>query len=357
MRYKLLGKSGLRVSGLCLGTMGFMEGLGWGTSKQDSRAIYDAFIEEGGNFIDTANTYGDGVSEEYLGEFMAAGRDRVVLSTKYTGKYIGSKGPNNANCSGSHRKSLVLAVEASLKRLKTDYIDLLWVHSWDFMTPVEEVMRALDDLVGQGKILYIGVSNAPAWIVARANTIAELRGWTPFIALQLEYNLIQRDIERELLPMARALDIGVAAWTPLSSGLLTGKYNNKNGESVATAPKRLDDPMMARFAPRNERSVSIAEEVVTIALEIGSTPAQVALNWIRHQGVIPIFGARTVDQVKENMGCFDFILSAEHIQRLNKVSTIRLGFPHDFLASKIVKTFVYGGMFDLIDNHRSRNLF
>jgi aryl-alcohol dehydrogenase-like predicted oxidoreductase len=341
--------------------MGFMEGLSWGTSKQDSRKIYDAFMEEGGNFIDTANTYGDGVSEEYLGEFMAAERDRVVLSTKYAGRYIGSTLANNANCSGSHRKSLVHSVETSLKRLKTDYIDLLWVHSWDFMTPVEEVMRALDDLVRQGKLLYIGVSNAPAWIVAQANTIAELRGWTPFIALQVEYNLIERDVERELLPMARALDIGVTAWTPLSSGLLTGKYNQNgaavSGERAATPPRRLDDPMMSRFAPRSERSVSIAEEVTRIAREMGSTPAQVALNWIRRQGVIPIFGARTAGQVKENMGCFDFNLSEDHIQRLNQVSKIRLGFPHDFLASTIVKTFVYGGMFDLIDNHRNRSLF
>ncbi len=349
MRYKLLGKSGLRVSGLCLGTMTFDEGLSWGASKAECRKIYDAFIEAGGNFIDT-HTYGP--TEDYLGEFMAADRDRVVLSTKYTG----SIAPNDVNSSGGHRKSMVRSVESSLRRLQTDYIDLLWVHSWDFMTPVEEVMRACDDLVRQGKVLYLGVSNAPAWIIAQANTLANMRGWTSFIATQVEYSLLERDVERDLLPMARALDITLTAWTPLASGLLTGKYR-QNGSAATegqsqVGPRRLDDPVMARFAPQNERNTAIVEEVSEIARELEATPAQVALNWLRQRGAIPIFGARRVEQVKENLGCFDFKLSDEQIQRLDKLSRIKLGFPHDFLASGIVKKFTYGGTYEFIENHR-----
>jgi aryl-alcohol dehydrogenase-like predicted oxidoreductase len=344
MRYNLLGKSGLRVSGVCLGTMTFDEHLAWGASRQECQSMFDAFVEAGGNFIDT-HTYGP--SEDYLGDFIADDRERIVLATKY----CGSIASNDINSSGTHRKSMMRSVEASLKRLKTDYLDLLWVHSWDFMTPVEEVMRACDDLVRRGMVLYIGVSNAPAWIVARSNTIAELRGWTPFVALQVEFSLVEREVERELLPMARALDIGVTAWTPLASGWLTGKYHG-NGNSP-NPPRRLDDPVMSRFLPRTQRNILIAQEVQDVAQEIGKTPAQVALNWLRSKGAIPIFGARTVAQVKENIACFDFCLSAEHLQRLNSVSKIQLGFPHDFLASGIVKNFVYGGMYELIDNHRA----
>jgi aryl-alcohol dehydrogenase-like predicted oxidoreductase len=349
MRYTLLGKSGLRVSGLCLGTMTFDESLRWGASKEDSQKIYHAFMEAGGNFIDT-HTYGP--TEEYLGEFIAGDRERVVLATKFNG----SIDPADVNSSGSHRKSMVRSVETSLRRLKTDYIDLLWVHAWDFMTPVEEVMRALDDLVRRGKVLYIGVSNAPAWIVSQANMLAELRGWTQFVALQVEYSLVEREVDRDLLPMAKALGISLVAWTPLASGWLTGKYN-KNGsaatvEAKVAGPNRLDDPIMGRFLPRNERNVSIAEEVCKIAGEIGCTPAQVALNWVRHRGGIPLFGARKVEQVRENVACFEVPLSAEHIQRLNQVGKIKLGFPHDFLASGIVKNLMYGGRYDLIDQSR-----
>ncbi len=345
MRYKLLGKSGLRVSELCLGTMGFSEGLSWGSSKEESRKIYDAFIEAGGNFIDTSNSYGS--SEQWLGEFMGDDRDRVVLATKYTGSIL----QNDVNSSGNHRKSMVRSVELSLQQLKTDYIDLLWLNAWDFMTPIEEFMRALDDLVRRGKVLYIGISNAPAWIVAQANTVANLHGWTPFIGLQVEYNLLERDIERELLPMARVLDIGITAWTPLASGWLTGKYIN-NGTATTREQKRLDDPIASGFVQRSERNRSIVEEVSKISGEIGCTPAHVALNWLRHRNVIPIFGARQVKQIKENQACLKFHLSEEHIHRLNEVSKIQLGYPHAFLASSMVKRFMYGGMFELIDNHR-----
>jgi len=349
MRYRLLGKSGLRVSELCLGTMTFMDGLAWGSPKEESRRIYSAFVDEGGNFIDTANSYG--TSEEYLGEFIGSDRQRIVIGTKYTG----SPPMNDANSAGNHRKSLVQSVETSLKRLRTDYIDLLWVHSWDFMTPVEELMRALDDMVRQGKVLYVGISNAPAWVVAQANTLADLRGWTPFIGLQVEYNLLERAVERELLPMARALDIGVTAWTPLASGWLTGKYS-KGGPAAtwksSTERDRLDDPIASRFVQRSAQNKLIAELVGGIAEEIGCAPAHVALNWLRSQGVIPILGGRKVEQVKENSACLSFGLSQEDLRRLDDVSRIPLGFPHDFLASNMVRQHVYGGMYDLIDDHR-----
>jgi aryl-alcohol dehydrogenase-like predicted oxidoreductase len=221
MKYKLLGNSGLRVSETALGTMTFGEDWGWGAGKEEARKLYETFREAGGNFIDTANLYTNGSSESFLGEFILGHRQSVVLATKYSNAMPGS----DPNAAGNHRKSMMQAVEASLKRLRTDYIDLYWVHIWDQITPVEEVMRGLDDLVRQGKILYVGVSDAPAWWVAQANTMAQLRGWLPFIGLQIEYSLIERTVERELIPMAKALNIGVTAWSPLSNGILSGKYH------------------------------------------------------------------------------------------------------------------------------------
>jgi aryl-alcohol dehydrogenase-like predicted oxidoreductase len=357
MRYKLLGKSGLRVSELCLGTMTFMEGLSWGASRQENRQIFDEFMAAGGNFIDTANSYG--TSEEYLGEFMGGDRDRVVIGTKYTGRFVGSNLPKDANGAGNHRKNMVQSVEASLKRLKTDYLDLLWVHAWDFMTPVEEVMRGLDDLVRRGKVHYVGISNVPAWVAAQANMLADLRGWTPFIGLQVEYNLIQRDAERELLPMARALELGVTAWTPLASGWLTGKYSRNVPPRLRNnmaGPKRLDDLTAAAFVRRTARNVAIVEEVIRISTELGSTPAHVALNWLRQQGMIPIMGVRKVEQLKENLACLSFELSEQQMRRLDEASRIELGYPHDFLATGMVRQHIYGGMFDLIDSHRSSKM-
>jgi aryl-alcohol dehydrogenase-like predicted oxidoreductase len=209
MNYRLLGKSGLRVSEFCLGTMTFGEAWGWGSSKDDAKKIYDAFREAGGNFVDTANIYTNGTSESFLGEFLKGHRESVVLATKYTNAAPGT----DPNAAGNHRKNMVQAVEASLKRLQTGYIDLYWVHIWDQITPVEEVMRALDDLVRQGKVLYVGISDAPAWWIAQANTLATLRGWSPFVGLQIEYSLIERTVERELIPMAKALDLGLTAWS------------------------------------------------------------------------------------------------------------------------------------------------
>src|SRR5208282_3701908 len=284
MRYKLLGKSGLRVSELCLGTMTFGEDWGWGSTKDESRKVYDAFLEAGGNFIDTANVYTNGTSERLLGEFMQGHRQRVVLATKYTNAAPG----NDPNAAGNHRKSMVQALEASLKRLKTDYLDLYWLHIWDQITPVEEVMRAFDDLVRQGKILYAGVSDMPAWVIAKANTLAEFRGWTPFIGLQIEYSLIERTPERELLPMASSLGLGVTAWSPLAGGVLTGKYADpKPGEA---GKKRFDTPEMAQFQASGSVAATIAREVQAVARDCGRSAAQVALAWLRQRPVpvIPI---------------------------------------------------------------------
>jgi aryl-alcohol dehydrogenase-like predicted oxidoreductase len=343
MRYKLLGKSGLRVSELCLGTMTFGEDWGWGSPKDESRKVYDAFLEAGGNFIDTANVYTNGTSEKLLGEFMTGHRDRIVLATKYTNAAPG----NDPNAAGNHRKNMMLAVEASLMRLKTDYIDLYWLHIWDQMTPIEEVMRAFDDLVRQGKILYAGVSDMPAWLVARANTLAELRGWTSFVGLQIEYSLIERTPERELLPMAAGLGLGVTAWSPLAGGVLTGKQFEPDGAKDA----RQANEAMQQFLKSDDRKEAITRDVVAVARESGRTPAQVALAWLRHraQPVIPIIGARKLDQVKDNLACVDVKLTPEQLERLDAVSKIELGFPLDMFTKEMVRSLSSGGMRDQID--------
>jgi aryl-alcohol dehydrogenase-like predicted oxidoreductase len=312
----------------------------WGSSKAESRRIYDAFRAAGGNFIDTADLYTNGTSERFLGGFMAGHREEVVLATKYT---LSNPG-NDPNAAGNHRKNMVQSVEASLKRLKTDCIDLFWLHIWDFMTPVEEVMRAFDDLVRQGKILYAGVSDTPAWIVSRANTLSELRGWTPFVALQVEYSLIERTPERELLPMARALGLTVTPWSPLAGGILSGKYLQKGGKRRNA--KRSLQP--------DARKGRISQAVADVANDIGRSPAQVALAWLRQQPgvVIPIIGARTPSQLKDNLGSLEFTLEGPHLKKLDKASRIEMGFPHDFFASDMVRGYTYGGMYDQIDDHR-----
>jgi aryl-alcohol dehydrogenase-like predicted oxidoreductase len=296
--------------------------------------------------------YQNGSSEKYIGEFIASEREKFVLATKYTI----STNPDDPNASGSHRKSLVQSVNASLKRLNSPYIDLLWVHFWDSMTPVEELMRSLDDLVRSEKILYVGISDAPAWFISQANTLAELRGWSPFVAIQVMYSLIERTPERELLPMAKALDIGVTAWSPLGGGVLSGKYNNNRQSEYEEKRYRDDNPMSALFV--NKKNLAIANEVQTIAKEIGRTPSQVALNWIRQQKdkgvIIPIIGARTEAQIRDNLRCLDFELSSNHMDRLDEISKIQLGFPQDFIESESVKMLAYGRKFPSIDNHRRR---
>ena len=343
MRYKLLGKSGLRVSELCLGTMTFGEDWGWGSTRDESRKVYDAFLEAGGNFIDTANVYTNGTSERLLGEFMHGQRERIVLATKYTNAAPGT----DPNAAGNQRKSMVQALEASLKRLKTDYIDLYWLHIWDQITPIEEVMRAFDDLVRQGKILYAGVSDMPAWVVAKANTLADLRGWTPFVGLQIEYSLIERTPERELLPMAADLGLGVTAWSPLAGGMLTGKQLEPGGAKDS----RQSDPSVKEFMKSDARKEAIAREVVAVARECGHSPAQVALAWLRQRAtpVIPIIGARKLAQVKDNLACVDIRLEPAFVQRLDAVSRIEMGFPHDLFAKEMARSLSYGGMRDRID--------
>jgi aryl-alcohol dehydrogenase-like predicted oxidoreductase len=343
MRYKLLGNSGLRVSELCLGTMTFGEDWGWGASPEESRKVYDTFLEAGGNFIDTANVYTNGTSERLLGEFMHGQRERIVLATKYTNAAPGT----DPNAAGNQRKSMVQALEASLKRLKTDYIDLYWLHIWDQITPIEEVMRAFDDLVRQGKILYAGVSDMPAWVVAQANTLADLRGWTPFVGLQVEYSLIERTTERELLPMAAGLGLGVTAWSPLARGVLTGKQLEAGGAKDS----RQSHPGMKQFMASDARKEAIVREVVALARECGHSPAQVALAWLRQRAtpVIPIIGARKLAQVKDNLACVDIRLEPAFLQRLDAVSRIEMGFPHDIFASEMARSLSFGGMRDRID--------
>jgi aryl-alcohol dehydrogenase-like predicted oxidoreductase len=343
MRYKLLGKSALRVSELCLGTMTFGEDWGWGSSKEESSKVYDAFLEAGGNFIDTANVYTNGTSEKLLGEFMTGHRERIVLATKYTNAAPGT----DPNAAGNQRKNMMQSVEASLQRLKTDYIDLYWLHIWDQITPVEEVMRGLDDLVRQGKILYAGVSDVPAWLVARANTLAELRGWTSFVGLQIEYSLTERTPERELLPMASKLGVGVTAWSPLAGGVLTGKQLEPGGAKDS----RQASEMMQQFLQSDARKEAIAREVVAVAREGGHSPARVALAWLRQRSqlIIPIIGARKLAQVKDNLACVDVKLEPSQIDRLDAVSKVELGFPHDMLTKEMVRSFSSGGMRDQID--------
>jgi aryl-alcohol dehydrogenase-like predicted oxidoreductase len=342
MRYRLLGNSGLRVSEAALGTMTFGEEWGWGSAKDESRKVYDAFRDAGGNFIDTANFYTNGTSESFLGEFMRDHRQSVVLATKYTNANPGT----DPNAAGNHRKSMVQALEASLKRLKTDYIDLYWVHVWDQITPVEEVMRGLDDLVRQGKVLYVGISDAPAWWIAQANTLAHLRGWSPFIGLQIEYSLIERTVERELVPMAKALNLGLTAWSPLARGLLTGKYHGHG----SSEPGRMSTDMMKEHMPEQQRTARAVAAVKTVSDEIGRGMAQVALAWLRYRPVpvIPIIGARKLSQLQDNLASFDLTLSADQLKILDEASRIELGFPYDIYNKEMVRAMVYGGLRDQI---------
>ncbi|MGD0423247.1 MAG: aldo/keto reductase [Candidatus Bathyarchaeia archaeon] len=353
MKFHLLGQSGLRVSELCLGTMTFGEDWGWGASKEECRAIFNHYVDCGGNFIDTANGYTNGTSERIVGELIGPDREKFVVATKYS--FPTARGDPNSG--GNHRKSMIRSLEGSLKRLGTDYIDLFWLHAWDFTTPIEEVMRALDDLVSSGRVLYVGVSDTPAWIVSRANMLADLRGWSPFVALQIEYNLIERTPERDLLPMARSLGMTVTPWGVLASGVLTGKYNNAppaTNRSEGGAERRLDAASAINDEKVNERNLGIASVVVEVAKEIGCSPSQVALAWLRTRpgSIVPILGARRLDQIRDNMSCLDVTLPNPYLRRLDEVSRIDLGFPHSFLASPVRRDRLYGGLYSRIVQHR-----
>lgn len=338
MKYQLLGKSGLKVSQLCLGTMGFGTAAGWGTDLAGAFTIMDEFARAGGNFIDTANIYKLGESESIIGKYFAndsVDRDYFVLATKYSLK----DNETNPNASGNNRKNLMRSVEGSLKRLGTDFIDLLYLHIWDDLTPIEEVMRGLDDLIRQGKVNYIAISDTPAWVVAKGNTYAELMGWSQFAALQVEYSLLQRSPERDLLPMAKHFEMSLLPWAPLAGGALTGKYLKGDPGRIKPESKRL-----------NENSVRITKEVLDIADKYGVAASSVALAWVRQQynKCIPIVGATKMEQLTENLQSLDLELEPAFVQRLNDASQIELGFPGEFFQEAGVRKNNFGGFYDRV---------
>ena len=314
---------------------------GYGADERESHRILAAYGEAGGNFIDTANKYHEGQSEEIIGRFLRTDRDRWVVASKYT---LAMR-PGDPNGAGNSRKNLRQSVEASLRRLQTDYLDVLFVHAWDYATPVEEVMRGLDDVVRSGKVGYVALSDAPAWIASQANTLAALHGWTPFVALQFEYSVIERTAERELLPVADAFGLSVMAWAPMGGGVLTGKYSRGSGGAPVDTKRAHQN--QARLT---ERNLEIAREVDRIAGELGATSAQVAVAWIRQRSkrIIPIVGVRRLDQLDDVLRSTEIELSADDLSRLDAVSQIELGFPYSLLQSPLGQL-VYGDAEPRID--------
>ena len=342
--YRLLGRSGLRVSPLALGTMTFGVGQGWGTDDAEARRMFDLYAERGGNSVDTANFYANGESERVLGTLLEGRRQRFVVATKYS---LTTR-PGDPNASGNHRKNMQQSVEDSLRRLGTDYIDLLYLHVWDSRTPVDEILRAFDDLVRSGKVLYIGLSDTPAWQASRMQAIAELRGWSTFAALQIPYNLTERTVERELMPMAREMGMGVLPWSPLAGGVLSGKYQasdlQKSGEAKPQMASRKEINLAT--GRLSERNLAIATVAAEVAGELGCTTAQVALAWTLLNPAVtsPILGARTFAQLEDNLGALAVTFSDDQIARLAAVSRIDLGFPHEFLASDATMRTMFGGV-------------
>lgn len=338
--YITLGRSGLRVSPLCLGAMTFGTGDGWSADEATSHRMLDMYVEKGGNFVDTADGYTGGTSEKVVGNFIAdrKARDRIVLATKFT--FSAEQG--NPNAGGNGRKNIYRAIEASLKRLNTDYIDLYWLHAWDMLTPVEEVLSTIDALVREGKVRHFGLSDVPAWYGARAQTIAELRGSERIAAFQLEYSLAERSIEREHIPLARELGIGLCPWSPLAGGLLSGKYRSG---AKAEETRRLDSVAGTPFDRFNtERNRGIVDVLVAVAEELGRSPAEVALNWVATQpGVTStILGASKPDQLAANLASLDFEIAAELRERLDKVSEIEPGNPYRFFQP-LLQAMMRGG--------------
>lgn len=340
-QYRLLGRSGLRVSPLSLGAMTFGVGNNgsWGSTDEEARAIVDSYVEAGGNFIDTANFYSTGRSEEVLAPLIAGRRDRLVISTKYAL----TMGPGDPNASGNHRKNMIRSVEGSLRRLGTDYVDLFYLHKWDFRTGVDEVMRAFDDLVRAGKILHVAFSDTPAWQIARMQTIADLRGWSPAVALQIEYNLIERTGERDMLPMAEELGLGVCPYSPLGGGMLSGKYSRADMAPSGDIDFTSRKGQVAAGGRLTTRNFDIADVVADVAKELARAPAQVALAWVmRHRAVVsPLIGARTPQQLKDNLVALDIDFDEDQLRRLDEVSAIELGVPHDNITSNAVP-FMFG---------------
>jgi aryl-alcohol dehydrogenase-like predicted oxidoreductase len=326
--YVTLGRSGLRVSRLCLGAMTFGEDLGWGTSVEESQQIIDRFVELGGNFIDTANFYTMSHSEKIIGDHVGrhpARRDRLVIATKFSGNLY----PGDPNGGGSGRKALINACENSLRRLRTDYIDLYWLHVWDVNTPIDETMAALDDLVRAGKVRYLGVSDTPAWKIVEANLIARFRGWSAFIGLQIEYSLLERTVEQELVPMAGTCGLGITPWSPLKSGALSGKYTRRNdGQHKADRGAILEGFL-------NEKTYEVVDELELIAKAHETTVARVALAWVHAQPAVTsiIIGARRLSQLDDNIGAVDVNLTAEELARLNALTEPTFGFPQSMLTN------------------------
>jgi aryl-alcohol dehydrogenase-like predicted oxidoreductase len=324
--YITLGRSGLRVSPLTLGTMTFGEDWGWGASPETSEAILAEYLDRGGNVVDTANLYTNGHSEKIVGDFFAARsglRERVVLSTKFFGNLY----PGDPNGGGGGRKALIAQLEQSLRRLRTEYVDLYWLHNWDRRAPIEETLRALDDLVTAGKVRYVGLSDLPAWVSAQAHTIAHFRGWTPITALQLEYSLLERTAEGELLPMAQELNIGVLPWSPLRSGQLSGKYVRDNGTPADTQRGDL-------IEGPTEHDWVVIEAVAQVADELGVSSAEVALAWVRSRPAITstLIGARTLEQLRSNLGSLEVTLAPDQLAALEEPSTPSLDFPATYHA-------------------------
>ncbi len=323
--YVTLGRSGLRVSPFCLGTMTFGDEWGWGCSETESGEILDRYLDLGGNFVDTANFYTKGHSEQILGDRVGAHshrRRKVVLATKFFSNLY----PGDPNGGGCNAKAVHAQLHESLRRLRTDYVDLYWMHAWDRFTPVEETMRTLDDLVRAGKVRYVGFSDTPAWKVAQAQTLALLRGWTPLVALQVEYSLLERTVEGDLVPCALELGLGVTPWSPLKSGVLSGKYV-RGGTTEADRGAWVASSL-------TDKAYDVLDVLVRVANELGTTPARVALAWVQGRpGVAStILGARTLEQFDDNLGALEVVLSPEQRAALDEVSTPTLPFPHDFLA-------------------------
>jgi aryl-alcohol dehydrogenase-like predicted oxidoreductase len=330
MRYTTFGRrTGLRVSEYALGTGNFGTGWGMGAERKEAQQIFDGFAEAGGTFIDTADGYQVGQSETMLGDFLAADRDHFVLATKY------SNGPVKADVSrtGNSRKNMIASVEASLRRLNTDRIDLYWAHFPDEITPIEEIARAFEDLVRSGKILHWGLSNFAAWRVSRAATLADLRGWAPTAGIQLEYSLVERTADRELLPMAEALGLGAALWSPLGGGLLTGKYRESDAG-------RLTDWQRLVHTETTAQKTAVVDAVLAIAAEIGTAPAKVAVAWMRERAAraattfVTIIGPRSARQLDDYLGALDVELTDEQFTRLTEVSAGPLGMPHELVAAQ-----------------------
>lgn len=320
--YVTLGHSGLRVSPICLGAMTFGEDLGWGSSVEESQRIMDRFFERGGNFIDTANLYTKSHSEKIIGDHVGrhpAKRDRLVLATKFSANLY----PGDPNGGGSGRKSIISACEHSLRRLQTDYIDLYWLHNWDPNTPIEETLAALDALVRAGKVRYLGVSDTPAWKIAQANMLSHFRGWSSFIGLQIEYSLLERTVEQELVPLALEFGLGITPWSPLKSGALSGKYTRTNLE----AQTRDRGPFLEPFL--NERTFALLDALGTIAKAHESSVARVALAWVvgRPGVASTIIGARRLEQLEDNLGALGLALAPEETARLDALTAPAFGFP------------------------------